>query len=159
LLYLISLVGVLAALWLLLSGHFSAVLLGFGACSIALVVWIAHRMDVVDPEGHPSHLSLRAMAYWPWLIGQIVAANLAVTREILRPRLAITPTVRWVRSTQRSDLGRTIFANSITLTPGTVSIEVAPEAIQVHALTRDAAEGLETGEMDRRVSAMESTPR
>lgn len=158
-LYLISLVGVLTALWLVLSGHFTPLLLGFGAGSIAFVAWIARRMDVVDPEGHPSHLTLRAMAYWPWLLGQIVAANLAVTREILRPRLAITPTVIWVRSTQRSDLGRTIFANSITLTPGTVSIELGAGAIQVHALTRDAAEGLETGEMDRRVTAMEGAPR
>jgi multicomponent Na+:H+ antiporter subunit E len=113
------------------------------------------RMRVVDREGAPIEPSLRALVYLPWLLWQIAKANLDVARRILDPRLPIDPRVIRVRASQRRDLARVIYANSITLTPGTVSIDVAGDRITVHALTREAAEGLATGEMDRRVSRVE----
>jgi multicomponent Na+:H+ antiporter subunit E len=62
----------------------------------------------------------------------------------------------WVPATQRTDVGKVIYANSITLTPGTVSVEIENDRILVHAITREAAEGLESGDMDRRVDAIEA---
>ncbi|MDH3596682.1 MAG: Na+/H+ antiporter subunit E, partial [Rhodospirillales bacterium] len=117
--------------------------------------WIAYRMDVADREGHPIHLTWRSLVYWPWLFWEIVKANLEVARLILAPRLAISPTVIKVKASQPDELGHVIYANSITLTPGTVSIDVRDATIEVHAITREMAEGLQTGEMDRRVTRME----
>jgi multicomponent Na+:H+ antiporter subunit E len=151
----LSLFVFLCTLWLALSGHYTGLLLGLGLGSSLFAVLIARRMDLVDHEGSPVHLAGRTFRYGPWLIGQIVKANLDVARRILCPGLPISPTVVRVPTSQRTRLGRVIHANSITLTPGTVSIDVGPGTIEVHALTREAAEDLLKGEMDRRVTAME----
>ena len=155
----ISLTGVLCVLWLLLSGHFfNPLLLGLGVASVALVVYIAHRMDVVDREGHPIQLSWRALFYWPWLLWEIVKANFDVARVLVMRRMPTDISVFNVKATQKSELGRVIYANSITLTPGTVTIALDDDVLAVHALTKDSAESLKTGEMDRRVSGFEGSP-
>ena len=82
-------------------------------------------------------------------------SNLAVARLILTPTLSISPTVIRVTATQQTDLGRVVYANSITLTPGTVSMSLDDDQITVHALTREMAENLQTGEMDHRVTRLE----
>jgi multicomponent Na+:H+ antiporter subunit E len=151
----ISLALVLFALWLLLSGHYVPLLIGLGALSVLLVVTIALRMDVVDREGHPIHLSPKALLYWPWLAWEIVKSNVDVARRILSPTLPISPTVIRLKASQKSELGKVIYANSITLTPGTVSIDIDGDKIEVHALTREAAQALRTGDMDRRVTRFE----
>ena len=151
----VTLGGVLFVVWLLLSGHFEPLLLGLGVASVVVVLIVARRMEVIDREGHPIHLTWRAIGYWPWLLWEIVKANIDVARVILRPRMPIQPNVFTVPGSQRSELGNVIYANSITLTPGTVTIALESGKLTVHALTRDAAAGVETGEMDRRVSAME----
>jgi multicomponent Na+:H+ antiporter subunit E len=149
----ISIALVLYGLWLLLSGLYVPLLLGLGVVSVMFVMLIAIRMNVADPEGHPIHLGPKAtLWYWPWLVWQVVKANIAVTRQILNPRLPISPTVVRVKTTQKSALGRVVYANSITLTPGTVSIDIDGPYISVHALTRDLAADLKRGEMDRRVT-------
>ncbi len=149
-----SLAFVLALLWLLLSGHFAEpLLLGLGAASVVAVVLIARRMDVVDREGHPIHLVWRALFYWPWLIKEIVVANIDVAKAILGS--SIQPSVFDVTASQSSDLGRVIYANSITLTPGTVTIALEKERLTVHGLTRASRDGVESGEMDRRVTKLE----
>ncbi len=151
----ISLALVLFALWLLLSGHYVPLLIGLGALSVLLVVTIALRMNVVDREGHPIHLSPKALLYWPWLAWEIVKSNVDVARRILSPTLPISPTVIRLKASQKSELGKVIYANSITLTPGTVSIDIDGDKIEVHALTREAAQALRTGDMDRRVTRFE----
>ncbi len=151
----LSLGALLLGLWLLLSGHYNFFLLSLGAASIVLVLVIALRMDVVDHEGQPVHLTFAALLYWPWLGWQIVKANIDVARRILDPALPISPTVFKVKASQKSEVGKVMYANSITLTPGTISMRLEGDEIEVHALTREAAEELQQGEMDRRVSAVE----
>ena len=151
----ISLGVVLAVVWLLLSGHFEPLILMLGLASCAVVLAITKRMDLVDHEGHPIHLTWRAVGYWLWLGREIIKANIDVARRVLSPRMEINPTMVRLASSQKSDLGLVIYANSITLTPGTVSVDVEPGEILVHALSRDAARELEIGEMDRRVSRVE----
>ena len=146
---------VLFGVWLLWSGHTDALLVTFGALSTVAVVAIAVRMRIVDEEGAPLGLPLRAVRYVPWLLWEIAKANVDVARRILSPRLSIRPTLIRVKAGQRRDLGRVIYANSITLTPGTVSIDVEGDEILVHALTREAAEGLRSGVMDRKVCEFE----
>lgn len=153
--HLLSLGLVLYALWVLLSGHFDPLLLGFGVASTALCLWIARRMDVTDREGIPVHLGLRAPLYWVWLAVQIGKSNVDVARRILARDLPISPTTLRLRSVQRTTLGRVIYANSITLTPGTVSMSVDGDTILVHSLTEANAQALRDGEMDRRVAAFE----
>jgi multicomponent Na+:H+ antiporter subunit E len=155
----VSLSASLFALWLLLSGHYDPLILVLGAMSCVFVAWIAYRMDVADREGHPIHLTWRVLLYWPWLFWEIVKANVEVARLILSPKLPISPTVIKVKASQPDDLGRVTYANSITLTPGTVSIDVRDATIEVHAITHEMAEALETGEMDRRVTQIEDTGR
>jgi multicomponent Na+:H+ antiporter subunit E len=146
---------VLAAVWLAWSGHTESLILIFGALSCLMVLGIARRMRIVDREGAPIEPMLRSALYLPWLMWEVVKANLDVVRRILSPRLPIEPNLIRLRAGQRTDLGRVIYANSITLTPGTVSIELHGEEIVVHALTREAARGVESGEMDRRVRRLE----
>ena len=158
LLHAISLGILLALIWLGLSGFFQPLLLGLGLISCVGVVWIAHRMDVIDHEGHPIHLGFRILGYWVWLIREIVKSNIDVARRILNPALPIAPCLTIVKATQGSELGHVIFANSITLTPGTVSIVVDDRTILVHAVAKEMADDLQTGEMDRRVTAVETRP-
>jgi len=151
----ISLLIVLAVVWLVLSGHYTGLLLTLGAVSCLFVVYIARRMDVIDHESHPLHIGHVLPFYWLWLGKEIVKANIDVTRRVLSPSLPISPVLFTVPADQRTDLGKVIYANSITLTPGTVSADVGKDFIQVHALTEEGAAAVRGGEMGRRVTALE----
>ena len=152
----IALVVALSALWLLWSGIYdNTLLLGLGACSIAFVVWMTRRMHRVAEAKAGYTLGPRLITYLPWLGWEIVKANLQVARIILDPKLPISPRLIRVPAPQQTDLGRVIYANSITLTPGTVSLDLRGEGLLIHALTHEAAEGVLSGEMERRVTRME----
>jgi multicomponent Na+:H+ antiporter subunit E len=152
----ISSVATLFLFWVALSGFFTPFLLGAGLLSAIAVVWLAHRMAVVDKEGHPIDLGPAASRYWPWLAKEIVKSAWDVTKIILNPRLPIQPTLVRFRPTQTSEVGLATHANSITLTPGTISIEVARNEFLVHALTAGGAEGVQSGDMDARVTRFEA---
>jgi multicomponent Na+:H+ antiporter subunit E len=152
----VSLFGLLMALWLFNSGHYTPLLISFGIGSSLLVLALSLRMGIVDDEGVPVHLLPRVVRYLPWIAKEVFLANLDVARRILSfgkpdisPRLFDAPT------SQKSDLGRVLYANSITLTPGTVSIRVHGQKILVHAIAEEVADGLLEGEMDRRVTWLE----
>lgn len=145
----------LYAFWLLLSGYFNAFLMLSGlACALG-VVGFARRMDVIDREGHPIHLGWRALSYWPWLLVEIVKSGWQVTRIILSPSLPVSPALVRVRATQGTDIGLVVHANSITLTPGTITVDARRGEFLVHALTADGAADLAHGAIDQRVAAME----
>jgi multicomponent Na+:H+ antiporter subunit E len=154
--YSVSAVAVLFAFWLLLSGHYTPFLVGAGLGSAIAVVALARRMNVVDHEGHPIHLGPRALtSYWPWLVKEILKSGWDVSRIILHPRLPVSPTLVRFHPGQKTDVGLTTHANSITLTPGTISVEVGRGEFLVHALTNGGAEGVQSGDMDARVSRLE----
>ncbi|NWG45133.1 MAG: Na+/H+ antiporter subunit E [Alphaproteobacteria bacterium] len=152
--YFIS-VLILSAFWLVNSGHYTALLLGLGAGSVVLVVFLSHRMDVAEPEDTPLSLNWGIFGYWIWLIWEIWKSNIDVARIVLDPRLPISPTVFTVTGLQRSAIGKVVFANSITLTPGTVTIDIEGDRFCIHALTRDGAKALQEGEMNRRAARLE----
>lgn len=156
-LYALSTALVLFVFWLVLSGYYTAFLITMGALSSIGVVLLARRMDLVDHEGHPIQLGWRLVFYWPWLFKEIVKSAWDVSKIILDPKLPISPTLVRVKTSQKTTVGVVTYANSITLTPGTISVEVAKGEILVHALTREGAEGLSEGEMDRRVTHFEGT--
>ena len=132
-----------------------ASLLAAGLGSALFVAWLAHRMEVVDREGHPFHLSWSAVTYWPWLAGEIMKSAIDVARIILDPRLPVSPTVVRFAPRQKTVVGLVTHANSITLTPGTLSVEVRPDGFTVHALTAEGAAATAVSEIDRRVERFE----
>ena len=143
--------------WLLLSGNYKTWLVASGAVCAVFVVLLSLRKDVTDPEGFPIEDLPRGLLYWPWLVWQIVLSALDVTRIILTPGRAYSPRVVSVEAMAGSPVGLTTYANSITLTPGTISVEVGERAhrIWVHAITRENAEGLANDSMNEWVAWMD----
>jgi multicomponent Na+:H+ antiporter subunit E len=151
----LSLAAFLFVFWLALSGQYTPVLIVAGAVCAVLVLLAAIRMRVADAEGHPFEVLPRALTYWPWLAVEIAKSAWAVTKIILDPRLPISPTMTVVRANQKTTVGRATYANSITLTPGTITVGVSGQDLTVHALVSAGADDLEAGGMDRRVSQFE----
>lgn len=151
----LSFVLTLYVFWLVLSGYFTPFLLTIGIGSAVAILIFAQRMDVVDHEGHPISFGRSAIWYWPWLIKEIILSAWDVSKIIVNSRLPISPTMVCVRAGQKTSVGRVTYANSITLTPGTISVDIEGDEILVHALTREGAEALQAGAMDRRVTAFE----
>jgi multicomponent Na+:H+ antiporter subunit E len=149
----------LMLVWLFLSGHFDATLITYGVLSSAFVVWLMSHLKILDAEALPVHLGIRPFLYLPWLFKEIVLSNIAVAKVILDPKLPIHPRILRIRVSQESDVCQVIYANSITLTPGTVTLDARNGEFLVHALTDESAEGLLTGEMDRRVAHLEGKSR
>ena len=151
----ISMAVVLLIFWLTLSGNYTTFLITAGVISSIVIAVLAYRMDVADKEGHPIHLGFAALTYWPWLVWQIILSALNVTRIIVSPSLPISPTLTRVKMSQKTDVGRVTYANSITLTPGTISVDIEGDEILVHAITSDNATDLEAGAMDKRCTQFE----
>ncbi len=147
----------LFGLWLLLSGFLdNTLLLSLGVFSCVICVYIAARMEVVDHESVPLQLKFGVIGYLFWLSAEIGKANWAVTKVILSPRMRLQQRMINVPADQQTDVGRVTFANSITLTPGTITVETERNSFVVHALTNDAADFDALNHMGDRVSAVES---
>ena len=150
----VSFAAVLAGFWLALSGHFTGMLLGLGAASVGLVVVLARRADVVDAEGHPSQLSTRTFSYWLWLAIEVLKSALRVIVLVLRG--GEQPAVRRVSMGDLSPVGKATLANSITLTPGTLSMCVIDDQIEVHSLHAPFLDDLDNGSFQKRVQRFDS---
>jgi len=146
----------LAAVWLLFSGLYKPVLLGLGVVSVLITLLITWRMNIVDATTHPIWAAIRYVPYWPWLGIEIIKSSFDVARRVLSPSMPISPTVVDFDSSQQTMVGRVVLANSITLTPGTVTLDVDGQRLRVHALSRDTIAALLEGEMDRRISRAEA---
>jgi multicomponent Na+:H+ antiporter subunit E len=152
---LIALFTLIAGLWLLLSGYFEPLLLSFGLLSCLVVIGFCMRLQLIGSgQGHVAFYT-RLLGYFPWLLKEIVLSNIEVARHIWHPALPISPTMVRARASQKTDIGLAIHANSITLTPGTLSIDVDEHGIIVHGLSREVTEGVIDSEMNRRVAAIE----
>ncbi len=145
------------ALWLLLSGHYTGLLLTLGLLSALGVSLIAARMGVLDSEGLPMDILLRLPKVTLWLIWEILKSNWAVIKVILNPKLA-QPQMVTVKASQKTIAGLVTHANFITLTPGTVSVDVneTDNTILVHGLTEEFANSCLEPDMDSRVSQLEA---
>ena len=141
--------------WVLWSGYLKPLLLGLGVFSSLLVVYLTHRMQLHDAHFLEGRFLARLVAYWGWLAREILRSSLEVTRIVLSPRLPISPTVAEFDSRCELISDQAILGNSITLTPGTVTLAVEGNRLRVHALSREAIEYLLSGEMDGRVSRAE----
>lgn len=147
----------LTLLWLLLSGHYSGLLLFFGFLSVSLVVLICIRMKLIAYE-QPlvSVQTFGLICYFPWLIKEIIKSNISVILYILNPKISISPQIVKVKSTQVSELAYIAYANSITLTPGTVSINIDDDEIEVHSLSKEGVDFLMEGQMNERIRTIDN---
>ena len=138
--------------WLLLSGHFDPLLLGLGLASVVLTVFLMKRMNILDHESFPLQLTTRLPAFFVYIFQEIIKSNIDVIKRILTwSGNSISPKLFEIQLPQKTDLGRVIYANAITLTPGTVSVEMTQDKLIVHALTKEAADDLSTGTMAKAI--------
>lgn len=148
-----SFAALLFIFWVLLSGYFTPLLLGFGVASVALTVFLSKRMNVIDNESYPLHLSLQLPAFFGYLLIEIIKANIDVVKRIFNiGGHSISPQLVEIPVSQKSDLGLVIYANAITLTPGTVSVALSENTITIHTLTKEGAEELAEGSMAKEIS-------
>jgi multicomponent Na+:H+ antiporter subunit E len=140
----------MAAFWLSMSGYFTGMLLTLGVISIVLTLWLCARMGILDSETAPYlHVPL-TLGYFYWLGKEIYKANIAVFRAVMSPEMKISPALVKVPVKRKTDIGATMFANSITLTPGTVSVDIDEDSILVHALLSEMAVADDFTEMGER---------
>lgn len=144
----------LVAAWLLWSGLYKPLLLGLGLFSCLLTIYIKYRMEYFQTEMFALQLGRRLIGYWMWLSKEVVKSSLDVARIIVSPSLPISPQVVTIKASCDNPVDRAILANSITLTPGTLALDVYEGEITVHALTEAGAAELRKGEMDRRILAL-----
>ena len=144
----------LVAAWLLWSGLYKPLLLGLGAFSCLLVLYLSHRMGLQDSDLFRGTLSLRLFRYWAWLAKEIVKSSLQVTRVVMHPKLPVSPTVVEFDATTTHPVDQAILGNSITLTPGTLTLQIRDGHFVVHALTKAGAQDIVNGDMDRRVAEL-----
>lgn len=145
---------VLAISWVLWSGLYKPLVLGLGAFSCVLSAYMAHRMGFFRNQALIGLLP-RLPAYWWWLLREIVVSSLEVARLILKPSLPISPTMVVLQAQPTTEAGQVILGNSITLSPGTVTLDVHEGQLTVHCLTLQGARALQSGEANRRAAALE----
>ena len=137
--------------WLLLSGHYISLLLALGGLSVLIVAYLLRRMDQVDDEPIDLLPGLKFIHYIGWLLWQVVLSNIDVARRIWDPSLPIQPCWEKLETKVSTPLEKTMYANSITLTPGTLTTDVEDDYFMIHSLTPEGIEDLRQGEMQRRI--------
>jgi multicomponent Na+:H+ antiporter subunit E len=139
--------------WILLSGKFDLFHLTLGVISSALVSFLSTDLFMYEQGKNRVSTGLRFLMYLPWLLYQIVLSTLHVTFLALHPKMKdqIDPTIVTFKTTLKTDIAKVALANSITLTPGTITIRVVDQVFHVHAISRKAAAGL-PGEMEERLA-------
>ncbi len=147
---------IMFAFWILLSGQFSFVLIVSGIISSLLVSYMSHDLLISDADVKLGAIRIvRFVKYLPWLLWKIVLANIDLVYRTLHPTMPISPRIISIKNEFKTEIGMVTFANSITLTPGTVTIDVNRDEFIVHAIAEEPAEDLITGEMKARVMRIE----
>jgi len=153
----VTLTALLYGVWLSLSGHYTPLLLTLGlVCSVGIVL-LARRMSILDDEGLPLSMAAKFFAYLPWLVLECFRSSLQVARIIVSPDLPIDPVLYRFRAKTSTDLGRFLFGNSITFTPGTTTCDIEGDEILVYAITRDGAESLPGSTMEAKACFVEGS--
>ena len=145
--------AIIAITWLLLSGLYKPIVLTLGALSCVLTVYVVHRTGFFD-DSTSLHVLPRMPGYWFRLCIDIVKSSLAVTRVILDPKLPISPTVVEFDAAPKGPVGQVILGNSITLSPGTVTVDMYEGRLSVHCLTQEGAEALLADDINRRTAEL-----
>lgn len=141
----------LAIFWMVLSGHVEPLLLTLGALSIAVVCWLARRAGLDQHYCPAVSVALRLPRFFLWLAVKVLVSAFAVVRRVWSPRLDLRPVVAPTPARDMPDLLLVVYANAITMTPGTLSLDVADDRIEVHSLEPAGVDELRQGAMLRQV--------
>ena len=144
--------GLMILLWLVLSGHYTPLLLWFGVISCTFVVFLAWNGNFFNGEIKPEQLFVKVPVYWIWLGGEILKSNIATAKAIWMNKF--DPELFSVTATQKNENGLANYANSITLTPGTVTVSINENIFLVHALTAEMGDDARSGTMDEKVTKL-----
>ena len=144
---------ILLSLWLLMSGHYSILIITLGIISCAFCVYVAKRGNLIDDEGLPIFFIPRLSNYLIWLFKEILKSNLNTAKVIINGK--VEPETFTVKASQVTDVAKVTYANSITLTPGTVTTKMQKDVFEVHALNSDFGNDVRTNEMDKKVKFLE----
>ena len=152
----ITLAAMLTGFWLLLSGYYQPLMLFFMVVSVAVVLFITQRMQADQFEINPLARIGKITLFFFWFVVEIIKSNIVVAKCVWVGK-SVRPAMREVRFTQKTRAGRVLYANAITLTPGTLSMDLDEEnqTILVHALSPDMLDDLDKGEMDKRICQVE----
>ncbi|MDJ0698726.1 MAG: Na+/H+ antiporter subunit E [Woeseiaceae bacterium] len=146
----------LVAGWLLWSGLFKPLLLALGALSCVLTLYLVQRMGYFDNDTFAFRYSARLLGFWAWLGREIVKSSLEVAGVVLRRKVDVQPRIVTLDATGLDPVDQALLGNSITLTPGTLTLDVHEGRLLVHAMTAEGAAALQQGEMQRRVTELRS---
>lgn len=144
----------LSIFWLLLSGFLKPLLLGFGVASVALVIFVFSRMERVDKEPQEFGTWLQIIRYIPWLLGQILSSSLRVTKLVWGSPNKVSPSLAKINVKAVPEARRTLYANSITLTPGTLSVDLDGDEVTVHALEQSSIDELKEGYIATKITSI-----
>ena len=144
---------ILFSLWLLMSGHYNVLIVSLGTISCAFCVYVAKRGKLIDDEGLPIFFMPRLLNYLIWLFKEILKSNLSTAKVIINGK--VEPETFTVKTSQVTDVAKVTYANSITLTPGTVTTKIQKDVFEVHALNSDFGNDVRTNEMDKKVTWLE----
>ena len=144
---------ILLCLWLLMSGYYNILLISLGIISCAFCVYVANRGKLIDDEGLPIFFIPRLLNYLIWLFKEILKSNLSTAKVIINGK--VKPETFTVKASQVTEVAKVTYANSITLTPGTVTTKMHKDIFEVHALNADFGNDIRTNEMDRKVTWLE----
>ena len=118
-------------------------------------MYLTIRMNITAEKGFTVKAGLRFLTYLPWLMRELIKSGIEISLCILNPNEKIAPRVVKIKPSQRTSIGLLIYANSITLTPGTVSTLVSNNEIEVHTITENAEKSLINGMMNNKVKSIE----
>ena len=144
---------VLLTLWLLMSGHYSFLITSLGFVSCVFCVYLAKRANLIDDEGLPLFFFPRLIKYLLWLFKEIFNSNISTAKAIITGN--ISPEIFIVKASQNTDIAKVTYANSITLTPGTVTTQINEDKFEVHALNSDFGDDVRNNIMNKKVKWLE----
>lgn len=147
----------LFAFWLLLNGQWTAEIAVVGLVLSAALYWFVWRFMGYSPRKEWACLRRagRIARYFVYLVGEVMKSAWQTIRLVWSPRLEVEPRLTSFRARLRTDPGKVVLANSITMTPGTITIDVRGDQFLVHCLDESSGEGLEGSEMERRIALVE----
>ena len=149
----VTLFIVLFGFWLLMSGYYTPLILSLGVISCLLCVYLTIKGKFLDNETLPIYFFPRLIQYTLWLIKEILKSNIQTAKVIIQK--SEKPELFSVKATQKTNEGKVTYANSITLTPGTVTTQIKNDIFEVHALTKDFGDDVRSSEMDKMVTWLE----
>lgn len=142
--------------WWLMSGHNAALLISLGVTSVVVVLILIYRLNIVDINISTIQLSQKLPRFILWLMKDIVLSNVNVAINVWRKKPQLNPKVFTISVPEKSDLATVIYANAITVTPGTITINIENNTMTVHALMDNATTNIHSGEKAAMVTKLVS---